>query len=120
MASLEKFAKEKGIDIIRLDVRETKKEAIAFFKSCGLEKWGVNPSYAKVKGTVYRGFYFQKDLKVKQNLKRQRNKGKDVMKPIQIILLSLVTSMIGAYGVVSLQSPQVLSDVEQEESVMNV
>lgn len=65
MVALEKFAKKKGIDVTRLDVRETQKEAIAFFKSCGYEKWGTNPRYAKIKNTVYRGFYFQKDLTTK-------------------------------------------------------
>lgn len=62
MSTLEKFAKKKGIQVVRLDVRETQKDAIKFFKACGYTKWGTNPLYAKVKNKIYCGFYFQKDL----------------------------------------------------------
>lgn len=62
---VEKFAKKKGIEVIRLDVRETQKEAIRLFEKCGYQQWGTNPHYAKVKGKVVHGFYFQKLLKGK-------------------------------------------------------
>ena len=60
--AVEKFAKKKGIDVVRLDVRETQEDAIELFKSLDYEHWGTNPRYAKVKGKLYQGFYFQKDL----------------------------------------------------------
>lgn len=66
ITAVEKFAKKNGIEVIRLDVRETQKEAIALFEKCGYEQWGVNPLYAKVKGSVYKGAYLQKDLKTKK------------------------------------------------------
>ncbi len=70
MAETEKFAKKNNVDVVRLDVRETQTQAIAFFKKVGYTQWAVNPLYAKVKGKVYKGIYFQKPLnaKLKKNL----------------------------------------------------
>ncbi len=69
MDAVEKFAHKKGIEVVRLDVRETQEEAIALFKNCGYTHWATNPIYAKVKGTVYQGLYFQKDLTGKRRHK---------------------------------------------------
>lgn len=68
---VEKFAKKNGIEIIRLDVREGQKEAIALFEACGYDQWGVNPYYAKVKGKVVQGLYFQKNLKAKKKKEKK-------------------------------------------------
>lgn len=60
MELVEKRAKELGLYVLNLDVRETQGDAIRLFQKIGYEQWGLNPLYAFVKGRTVPGYYFHK------------------------------------------------------------
>ena len=59
----ELIAKENGASCMQLDIRDTQEAAIQLFKSKGYKKWGENPFYAKVNGSIIKGLYFYKNIK---------------------------------------------------------
>jgi len=48
--------------VINLDVRETQEAAIRLYESMGYVRWGVHPTYARVRGQTVRGIYYYKVL----------------------------------------------------------
>jgi ribosomal protein S18 acetylase RimI-like enzyme len=57
---VEARAKELGLYMINLDVRETQAYAIKRFKDSGYVQWGMNPYYAFVNQRVIPGYYLHK------------------------------------------------------------
>ncbi len=60
---VEKRAKDLGLHVLNLDVRETQGDAIKLFKKSGYEQWGMNPLYALVKERTVPGYYFHKIIR---------------------------------------------------------
>ena len=58
--SIEKAAREEGIGVINLDVRETQQAAIKLYESLGYVHFGTNPVYARIDGQVIPGRYYYK------------------------------------------------------------
>ena len=57
-----KGAREAGLEVLQLDVRETQKRAIHVYEQLGFQRWGRNPRYAWVDGGWVSGFYYYRDL----------------------------------------------------------
>lgn len=57
---LENHAKQLGLHVINLDVRETQANAIRLFEKSGYIQWGMNPYYALIDGRVIPGYYMHK------------------------------------------------------------
>jgi ribosomal protein S18 acetylase RimI-like enzyme len=58
--AVETRAKEMGLHVINLDVRETQLAAIKVFKKTGYVQWGMNPVYAFIGNRTIPGYFFQK------------------------------------------------------------
>lgn len=58
--SIERAAREEGIGVINLDVRETQQAAITLYESLGYVHFGTNPVYARIDGQVIPGRYYYK------------------------------------------------------------
>ena len=58
----ENLAKNKGYNVITLDVRETQKRAIEIYEQNGFIKFGENPFYATVSKKFVKGYYYHKQL----------------------------------------------------------
>lgn len=58
--SVERAAREEGISVINLDVRETQSAAIKLYESLGYVHFGTNPVYARIDGLVIPGRYYYK------------------------------------------------------------
>jgi ribosomal protein S18 acetylase RimI-like enzyme len=58
----EATARERGFEMLALDVRETQLAAIQLYKALGFTHWGTNPYYARVRGRFIAGLYFHKAL----------------------------------------------------------
>ena len=58
----ENLAKNKGYNVITLDVRETQKRAIEIYEQNGFIKFGENPFYATVSKKFVKGYYYYKQL----------------------------------------------------------
>jgi ribosomal protein S18 acetylase RimI-like enzyme len=63
MLKLEERARALGYRVLNLDVRETQDAAIALYESLGFQRWGVHPEYARVRGTIVRGYFYTKPLR---------------------------------------------------------
>ncbi len=61
--AVERGARSHGVRVLRLDVRETQDAAIQLYESLGYERWGTDPSYAKVRGKIIAGYYYSKQLR---------------------------------------------------------
>lgn len=61
--AIEERAKENGLHMINLDVRETQFGAIKLFKKMGYTQWGMHPHYAFVNDHVMPGYFFYKVIK---------------------------------------------------------
>jgi RimJ/RimL family protein N-acetyltransferase len=59
---VEEHARGLEIQVLNLDVRETQKPAIQVFEALGYRRWGTHPAYARVGGTLVRGYYYWKPL----------------------------------------------------------
>ena len=59
---VEEHARSLGIQVLNLDVRETQKAAIQVFETLGYRHWGTHPAYARVGGTLVRGYFYWKPL----------------------------------------------------------
>lgn len=62
MGALEDLARSDGFDILNLDVRASKTEAIALYESLGYERWGTNPRYIDLPGLTTAGHHYSKRL----------------------------------------------------------
>jgi ribosomal protein S18 acetylase RimI-like enzyme len=58
----ENAAREAGIRVVNLDVRETQGAAIQLYQSLGFQHWGSHPRYARVDGLWVAGQFFWKEL----------------------------------------------------------
>ena len=58
----ENAAREAGIRVVNLDVRETQAAAIQLYQSLGFQHWGSHPRYARVDGLWVAGQFFWKEL----------------------------------------------------------
>ncbi len=62
--AVEQAARQAGVAILNLDVRETQGAAIQLYESVGYTRWGSHPAYAKVGGRIIPGHYYFKRLTV--------------------------------------------------------
>lgn len=68
MLAAEKHARDIGVEVINLDVRETQLAAIRLYEALGYRKWGSNPFYARVDDAMIAGVYFTKALTLPEEL----------------------------------------------------
>jgi ribosomal protein S18 acetylase RimI-like enzyme len=61
--AVEAAARESGLRVLNLDVRETQKRAIEVYEQLGYRRWGINPRYAWIENRWYDGYYYVKDLR---------------------------------------------------------
>ena len=57
---IESLARELGIAVLNLDLRDTQRAAIALYEAMGYRRWGTHPVYARVEGRIVRGHYYYK------------------------------------------------------------
>jgi ribosomal protein S18 acetylase RimI-like enzyme len=62
VVAAENAAREAGIRVVNLDVRETQGAAIQLYQSLGFQHWGSHPRYARVDGHWVAGQFFWKEL----------------------------------------------------------
>jgi len=60
--AVEAAAREAGVLVLNLDVRDTQEAAIQLYQSLGYQFWGTHPRYARVGDSWVAGRYFWKDL----------------------------------------------------------
>jgi len=58
----EMTARELGVEVLNLDVRDTQGAAIRLFESLGYRRWGRHPAYARVSGKIVSGHFLWKPL----------------------------------------------------------
>ena len=63
VAVIEAAARDLGLRVLDLDLRDTQERAIQMYEQLGYVRWGTNPHYARVKDTWLAGHYYYKDLK---------------------------------------------------------
>jgi len=59
---VETVARELGVEVLNLDVRDTQAAAIRLFESMGYRRWGRHPAYARVHGKIVSGHFLWKPL----------------------------------------------------------
>jgi ribosomal protein S18 acetylase RimI-like enzyme len=59
---VESVAREVGLKVLNLDVRETQKRAIQVYDQLNFHRWGEHPQYARVDGRWVTGYFYTKDL----------------------------------------------------------
>ncbi|MGH7095363.1 MAG: GNAT family N-acetyltransferase [Stellaceae bacterium] len=59
---VEALAREWGLIVLNLDLRDTQQAAIALYEGLGYTRWGTHPCYAFVDGRVVPGHYYYKRL----------------------------------------------------------
>jgi ribosomal protein S18 acetylase RimI-like enzyme len=60
--AVEEAAREAGLRVLNLDVRETQEAAIKLYESLGYKCWGTHPHYAWIEENWVTGFFYHKDL----------------------------------------------------------
>ena len=60
--SVETAARDAGLQVLNLDVRETQERAIEIYHQLGYQRWGTHKNYACVDGRWVTGFYYAKEL----------------------------------------------------------
>lgn len=60
--AVEGAAREAGLHVLNLDVRETQRAAIRLYETLGYTRWGTHPHYACVNDRWLTGYYYLKDL----------------------------------------------------------
>lgn len=63
LTKVENVAKDRGIKVINLDVRESQEAAIKLYETSGYTQCGAHPYYAEVDGQPVAGRYYYKSLK---------------------------------------------------------
>jgi ribosomal protein S18 acetylase RimI-like enzyme len=58
----ERLARELGLVVLNLDLRDTQKAAIGLYESLGYRRWGTHPCYARVEGRIVPGHYYYKRI----------------------------------------------------------
>jgi RimJ/RimL family protein N-acetyltransferase len=59
---IERLARELGLAVLNLDLRDTQKAAISLYERLGYRRWGTHPVYARVEGRIVPGHYYYKLL----------------------------------------------------------
>jgi RimJ/RimL family protein N-acetyltransferase len=59
---IEQLARELGLSVLNLDLRDTQRAAIRLYETLGYRRWGTNPAYARVDGRIVPGHYYYKLL----------------------------------------------------------
>jgi ribosomal protein S18 acetylase RimI-like enzyme len=59
---IERLAREIGLAVLNLDLRDTQKAAIGLYQGLGYRRWGTHPVYARVEGRIVPGHYYYKLL----------------------------------------------------------
>jgi ribosomal protein S18 acetylase RimI-like enzyme len=59
---VEAIARELGVEVLNLDVRDTQAAAIRLFEGLGHRRWGRHPAYARVDGKIVSGHFLWKPL----------------------------------------------------------
>jgi ribosomal protein S18 acetylase RimI-like enzyme len=62
VGELERQARELGLVVLNLDLRDTQRAAIGLYESLGYRRWGTHPCYAQVEGRVVPGHYYYKRI----------------------------------------------------------
>ena len=62
VSEAERLARELGLAILNLDLRDTQRAAIALYEALGYQRWGTHPCYAQVEGRIVPGHYYYKRL----------------------------------------------------------
>ncbi len=60
--TVEARARELGLEVMNLDVRESQTRAIQVYEQLGYVRWGSHPHYAKVADSWVTGHHYYKDL----------------------------------------------------------
>jgi ribosomal protein S18 acetylase RimI-like enzyme len=60
--AVEEAAREGGVEVLNIDIRDTQKVALHLYESLGYIRWGTHPAYARVNGEAVPGHYFYKLL----------------------------------------------------------
>jgi len=61
--AIETAAREAGLRVLNLDVRESQEAAIRLYETLGYQSWGRHPHYAWVENHWVPGRYYYKDLR---------------------------------------------------------
>jgi ribosomal protein S18 acetylase RimI-like enzyme len=59
---IERLAREAGLVVLNLDLRDTQRAAIALYEGLGYLRWGTHPCYAQVEGRIVPGHYYYKRI----------------------------------------------------------
>jgi ribosomal protein S18 acetylase RimI-like enzyme len=59
---IEHLARELGLTVLNLDLRDTQRAAIGLYENLGYRRWGTHPVYAEVEGRIIPGQYYFKLL----------------------------------------------------------
>jgi ribosomal protein S18 acetylase RimI-like enzyme len=59
---IERLAREIGLVVLNLDLRDTQRAAIGLYENLGYRRWGSHPCYALVDGRVVPGHYYYKRI----------------------------------------------------------
>lgn len=62
VAEIEQLARELGLRVLNLDLRDTQRAAIGLYESMGYTRWGTHPFYAFVEDRFVPGHYYYKRL----------------------------------------------------------
>jgi RimJ/RimL family protein N-acetyltransferase len=62
VAEIDTLARELGLVVLNLDLRDTQRAAIRLYESLGYRRWGTHPCYAQVEGRTVPGHYYYKRL----------------------------------------------------------
>jgi ribosomal protein S18 acetylase RimI-like enzyme len=57
---VERLARELGLMVLNLDLRDTQSAAISLYESMNYRRWGTHPAYARVDGRIVPGHYYYK------------------------------------------------------------
>jgi ribosomal protein S18 acetylase RimI-like enzyme len=60
--AIEALARELGIAVLNLDLRDTQRAAISLYESLNYRRWGTHPAYARVDSRIVPGHYYYKRL----------------------------------------------------------
>jgi ribosomal protein S18 acetylase RimI-like enzyme len=59
---IERLARELGLAVLNLDLRDTQKAAIGLYEGLGYRRWGTHPVYARVENRIVPGHFYYKLL----------------------------------------------------------
>ena len=62
LTEVERLARELGLVVLNLDLRDTQRPAIGLYESLGYRRWGTHPCYALVAGQIVPGHYYYKRI----------------------------------------------------------